>query len=208
MSEPWDPAILGDEMVRIFVGEDLGEDFTVHRKFLCSRWEYFVGVIADADQYAHAGKPTFLGLPEETSETFEALMDYHYNGELPYFELYNLTILTSHQRQERRKEFETHSSLMRSLFYLADRLEDKVLMGKIMDQIQEEYAAPGRVFFCDKVIREIHANSKKTNLLYQYALYNMLKELKGRDENSIKACNLLMEELPGLRADVMKFRCL
>lgn len=71
--------VLGDEIVTLYVGPKR-KKFTVHKKLLCDRYEYFSKAFHGNFQEAQEG---VMHLPDDDADAVSSLVDFLYRGTVP-----------------------------------------------------------------------------------------------------------------------------
>jgi len=119
--------VLGPETVTIKVGPE-EKIFTVHKKLLCDRSDFFLKAFSNGFAEAETG---IISFPEDTEEAFAKFVTWLYTGN---FILPNSPTI---KRSEEEAEF-TGQHLIPT-FILADKLCVNELMNKVMDSFADFY---------------------------------------------------------------------
>ncbi|CZR61095.1 uncharacterized protein PAC_10991 [Phialocephala subalpina] len=162
------PETLGGEIVRIYVGPKR-KAFTIHKKPLCDRSEYFNAAFNSGFQEGSANE---MHLPEDTPVDFTNLVNYIYQDRLPSF-----------PAEEYTPDFKGSQGFTRDhlypLFLFAEKLCINDLANRVMDDIQDIHLKYNRVLSNARILtiyRTTHENSK-------FRLYSMLNLVR----NSVTA---------------------
>jgi hypothetical protein len=156
---------LGTEIVAIYVGPKRKE-FSVHKKLICSRSEYFSKAFKDGLQESEKG---VMYLLEEDVTDFDALVNYIYRDTLPMFpcEISAKTVPPVNDYL---------NLCLLPLFLMAERFCLETLANKVMDAIQDVQLKQG-IIFGRKILRCIYGRTREDSKLRSYAAICIVRNL-------------------------------
>lgn len=191
------PETLGSEIVTIYVGPQR-KAFTIHKKPLCDRSEYFNAAFNSGFQ---EGSTNEMHLPEDTPSEFTNLVNYIYQDRLPPFptDEYALDVKGS------RGYTKDH---LYPLFTFAEKLCINDLANRVMDNIQDIHLKYNRTLSSARILaiyRTTHENSK-------FRLYSMLNLVQNsvRTHSNESWCEKtipLFTEMPDIAIDYATAAC-
>jgi hypothetical protein len=176
--------VLGNEIVILYVGEQR-KQFTVHKKLLCDRCEYFSKAFRGNFQEAGKGE---MYLPEDHPAVVASLIDYLYRGALP--EATN----------------DDGYSLLVCLFFLAEKLCMTVLIDRVCDAIRFRNI-PLKSVPTPQSIKMIYSNSREGSTLRKYCagIIGCLVIKYSKETHFGDAYNVLHDECTDFFVDVFKW---
>jgi len=128
--------VLGNEIVTLYVGPKR-KQFTVHKKLLCDRCEFFSKAFRGNFQEAEKGE---MYLPDDNPGAFSSLVDYLYRGVLP------------------KAKDDYHAALLLELYIIAEKLCLSSLMDKACDAVHSYSSLAGKLVTA-KLIAHIYSRT-------------------------------------------------
>jgi hypothetical protein len=139
--------VLGNEIVTLYVGPKR-KQFTVHKKLLCDRCEFFSKAFRGNFSEAEKGE---MNLPDDDPGAFSSLVDYLYRGVLL------------------KAKDDYHASLLLELYILAEKLCLSTLMDKACDAAHSYSSLSGKRV-TPKLIAHIYSRTHGGSKLRKFCL--------------------------------------
>ncbi|TVY38290.1 hypothetical protein LOCC1_G007942 [Lachnellula occidentalis] len=180
------PEVLGNEIVKLFVGNKRKE-FTVHKKLLCDRADYFSKAFNGIFQEAQRGE---MYLPEDDPDTVALLVDFLYRGTVP-----------------KAKLIAGGARPLEKLYYLADKLCLPELMDRSADELRSFGTISPFINSDDEINRkwtETH-NGSKVRLLCVAEVAFRMRHYSGNPEKG-DLYMTLCDTCPDFFCDLFKFQ--
>ncbi|KAH8602981.1 hypothetical protein B0O99DRAFT_697600 [Bisporella sp. PMI_857] len=192
-SQPLTPEVLGNEIVKLFVGKKRKE-FTVHRKLLCDRSKFFAEAFKSGSQKAKEG---VMYMPEYDPEPMAGVIDYLYRRYVPTVRTTNSHHLPTGVQ-------------FRKLYYLAEKLCLPSMMDKLLEELKHCHIV-GNTFITTRSVSDVYNNTcENSKLRLYYAAFVGIFILKKKyKEKSIQEAEKFAEmafSCPQALRDVILFQ--
>jgi BTB/POZ domain len=172
--------------------------FTVHKKLICARSEYFAKVFNGGFKEAEG----VMHLPEDDSTAFDLFINYVYQDQLPPFPIdkFPATPIDDDDYIERA---------LFPLFCLAEKFCMNVLANRVMDAIQDiqnEYEALSSLDLMRKAYTKTHSNSKIRIYCVLTSLYLVARGTPSVNKQHVMEVADLARSLPDFAYDFVKYQ--
>jgi hypothetical protein len=176
--------VLGNEIVTLNIGPER-KQFTVHKKLLCDRCEFFSKAFRGNFREAEKGE---MYLPEDDPDAFSPLVDYLYRGVLP------------------EAKDNQCATLLVKLYILAEKLCLSRLMDKACDAVHSYSSLSGRLVTPNHIAHiysRTHGGSKLRKFCAGQVAYVLAKARTGHFG---KDCLDRLEDCPDFFMDVFRWQ--
>jgi BTB/POZ domain len=183
---------LGTEIVTIHVGPKR-KSFTVHKKLICDRSEFFDKAFNGRFQEAKG----VMYLAEEDIAAFDSFITYLYQDRLPQF---SSTMECTAENFEAQK--------LCPLFFLAEKVCCNELANKVMDAIQD-FGRLNELIPGNESTAMIYENTHEESKLRSYCVLMLLyiwRTVEDSDKTWVKDTTDLTRDLPDFASDFIKLQ--